>query len=265
MRTSKSSQKTELRAFIAEELARETFPEAVEFAEEIGRRPGVVAVLFYGSCLQRGTTEGMLDFYALTEGDGAYGQSKLIELAGRILPPNVYPETIDGIRAKVAVAPLSEFHRRMAVERRDTTFWARFCQRSALLWVADDAAREAAVESVASAVETASIWAERLSDGAEGAAAWRALFARTYRIEIRVEPPSRAADIVGAEPERWDALWPMTADVRAEAGPAGFRAWAARWWVGKALHLSRLAKGAATFEGGARYLIWKIRRHLKRS
>ena len=248
--------------FIAAELAEPTFPEAHAFAAEIGARPGVAAVLFYGSCLQRGTAEGMLDFYALTDGAVAYGQKGLIDWLGRRLPPNVYPETFSGLKAKVAVVSMDEFHRRMEARRLDTTFWARFCQRAALAWVRDDVARTEAAKAVASAAETAARWAAHLAPEESGADAWRALFARTYKIEIRVEKPGRAADIVGADAARFEELWRLTAPARDAAPDMG--SWALRWWVGKVLHVSRLLKAALTFEGGPRYLLWKIRRHRRR-
>ena len=245
--------------FIAAELSQPTFPEAHEFAAEIGKRPGVAAVLFYGSCLQRGTAEGMLDFYALTDAPKGYDQNSLIAWLGQRLPPNVYPETFLGMRAKVAVVTMDEFHRRMRAAGQDTTFWARFCQRAALVWARDDAARDAAAAAVAAAAETAAQWAAHLAPGAEGAAAWRALFAKTYKIEIRVEKPGRAADIVGADEARFEALWRLTAPARAAA--PHMSSWRLRWWSGKVLHVSRLLKAAFTFEGGPRYLLWKIRRH----
>lgn len=248
--------------FIAAELSEPSFPEAHAFAAEIGARPGVAAVLFYGSCLQRGTAEGMLDFYALTDGPGAYGQKGLIDWLGRRLPPNVYPETFSGLKAKVAVVALDEFHRRMAAGRLDTTFWARFCQRAALVWVRDNAVSAKVALSVATAAETAALWAAHLAPEESGADAWRALFARTYRIEIRVEKPGRAADIVGADTARFERLWDLASPARDAAAHMG--SWRARWWAGKVFHVSRLLKAALTFEGGPRYLLWKIRRHRRR-
>lgn len=248
--------------FIEAELSEPTFAEAHAFAAEIGARPGVAAVLFYGSCLQRGSAEGMLDFYALTDGPGGYGQKGLIDWLGRRLPPNVYPETFSDLKAKVAVVSTDEFFQHMTAQQLDTTFWARFCQRAALVWVRDDAARDAAVAAVARAAETASLWAAYLSPGVEGAAAWRALFAKTYKIEIRVEKPGRAADIVGSDEARFEALWELTAPSRKSAPRMG--SWRLRWWAGKILHVSRLLKAALTFEGGPRYLLWKIRRHRSR-
>ncbi len=253
-----------LKAFIADELARPTLPEAAAFAAEIGRRPGVVAVLFYGSCLQKQTTEGMLDFYALTDTPQPYGQSLLSAAANRALPPNVYPEHFNGLRAKVAVVPVKAFRDRMALSSLDTTLWARFSQRAAIVWTRDDAARDAAADAVAAAVETGAVWATRLNPGLSGPDAWRGLFARTYKVEFRVERPGRAADIVGTDEARFAALWPMTEAARRSAPEAPPFAWAFRWVWGKPLHVSRLIKAAFTFEGGPRYLLWKIRRHRRR-
>ena len=254
-----------LTAFIAAELSQPTMPEATAFAETLANRPGVIAILFYGSCLQRDTTEGMLDFYALTDGSPrAWGENRAIAAAGRVLPPNVYPIEWEGLRAKVAVVPLDQFAQRMTLTTWDTTFWARFCQRAALLWVKDNDTRHLVNNAAATGVQTASIWADRLSGTEKGAAAWRALFAKTYRVEIRVEPPSRAGDIVGVDEKRFVTLWDLTTSARAAAPHAALGAWPLRWWMGKVFHMSRLAKAAFTFEGGPRYLIWKIKRHLGR-
>lgn len=262
--TDRSAPDPALLAFIEEELARPTMPEATAFAAALAQKPGVVAVLFYGSCLQRNSLEGMLDFYVIADGPRPYGAGAAITAAGRLLPPNVYPETFSDLRAKAAVVSSAGFKARMAATSLDTTFWARFCQRAAILWARDDAARREAAIAVATAVETAAIWAARLAPDAEGADAWRALFARTYKVEFRVESPDRAADIVGADPERYETLWRLTQPARDAAPPAPPLGWAARWTLGKVFHVSRLAKAAFTFEGGPRYLLWKIRRHRKR-
>ncbi|MEM7544840.1 MAG: hypothetical protein AAF367_04820 [Pseudomonadota bacterium] len=254
----------DLQAFVTAELNQPTLAEATAFAASLGAKPGVAAVLFYGSCLQRGTTEGMLDFYALTDSILPYGQNRISAAANRILPPNVYPENFQALKAKVAVVPFDVFHQRMSLRSWDTTFWARFCQRTAIVWARDDAARAAAAQAVTTGVETAAIWAERLTPGTGGVAAWRGLFAKTYKVEIRVERPGRAADIVGADEDRFAELWPLTGDARAKAPPASSFGWTFRWLWGKPLHVSRLLKAAFTFEGGPQYLLWKIRRHRRR-
>ena len=78
---------------------------------------------------------------------------------------------------------------------------------------------------------------------------------------------STVRPIVPSRPEPSGSVRVVPSDAapaRTAAPAAASGAWPLRWWAGKALHLGRLAKGAFTFTGGARYLIWKIRRHRKR-
>ena len=247
---------------ISEELAQPVLPEVAEFAAQLGARPGVAAVLFYGSCLQKRTTEGLLDFYVLTDAPGAYGEGALRAWAGRRLPPNVYQERSGDLRAKVAVAAVKVFRARMSPARHDTTFWARFSQRAAIVWARDDAARAAAAAAVAAAVETGAVWAARLAPETTGPDAWRALYAATYGAELRVESAGRGGDIVSADEARFARLWPLTAGARAENRPhKAARAWAVRRRIGKVLNALRLIKAAFTFKGGLDYAIWKVERH----
>ena len=63
----------------------------------------------------------------------------------------------------------------------------------------------------------------------EGLTAWRALFTETYTIEIRPERKGRGGDIVGADEERFAALWPLTAPARGAAPEVDQNAWRWRW------------------------------------
>lgn len=252
----------DLRAVIAAELARPVIPEAKAFAEALSRRGGVAAVLFYGSCLQKETAEGLLDFYVLTDGRRPYGQGPVEAWAGRMLPPNVYHETLGDLRAKVAVVSLDEFRARMEPARLDTTFWARFCQRAALVWARDDAARDKAAAAVAAAVQTGAVWAGRLAPEMTGEDAWRALFSRTYGAELRVEQARRSQDIVAADAGRFNSLWRLTAPARAASPIVDAEAeWARRQRRGKLRNALRLVKAAFTFKGGLEYAVWKVERH----
>lgn len=240
--------------------------EAAAFIAALAARPGVAAVLFYGSCLQKSTAEGLLDFYVLTDTRRPFGQGALEAAAGRGLPPNVYHETLGQLRAKVAVIDIAAFAHRMRPETMDTSIWARFCQRAALPFARDEATRVAVVEAVASAVETGAIWAERLAGGAPAkptaAAAWRALFVATYGAELRPETVGRADAIVALDEERFAKLWDLTAAARACAPEVDTaREWAARRRRGKARNVARLAKAAFTFRGGLDYAVWKVERH----
>jgi hypothetical protein len=256
----------ELRDLIAEELDRPAGPEAEAMAARLAERPGVAAVLFYGARLRQGAGEGPLDFYLLTDSNTAYHGFGLSALANRLLPPNVYREVIDGpprIEAKVAVASLAAFRARMRPGAMDTTFWARFTQPVALVWARSPADREAVLDAVAAAVETAAWWAARLApETADADEIWRGLFRHTYGSELRVEGGGRARDLIAAAPERYRRLHRLLI----AGGPSGGRraaagAWRRRQIVGKIRNLARLTKAAFTYRGGFAYALAKVERH----
>jgi hypothetical protein len=256
----------ELRALIAEELGRPAGPEAEAMAARLAVRPGVAAILFYGARLREGAGEGPLDFYLLTDSNTAYHGFGMAALANRLLPPNVYHEVIEGsprIEAKVAAASLAAFRARMRPGAMDTTFWARFTQPVALVWVRSPADRETVLDAVVAAVETAAWWAARLApETADPDETWRNLFRHTYGSELRVEGGGRARDLIGAAPERYRHLHRLLI----AGSPAGDRKAAARAWhrrqvVGKIRNLARLTKAAFTYRGGIPYALAKVERH----
>ena len=215
----------ELRTLIAEELGRAASADADLMAARLAARPGVAAVLFYGARLRKGAGErsgeersggGPLDFYLLTESNTAYHGFGLSSLANRLLPPNVYHEVIEGpvrIEAKVAVATLAAFRARMRPGAMGTTMWARFTQPVALVWAQSPADREAVIDAVAAAVETAAWWAARLApESADADETWRALFRHTYGSELRVES-GRAHDLIAAAPQRYRHLHRLLIEV----------------------------------------------------
>lgn len=271
-------------AFVAEELARPMAPAVEAFAAEIAARGqgGVVAVLFYGSALRTGATDGLLDFYVLLDDLAAWDWSPAARRGAARLPPNVeYSETTAAgmtLRAKIAILSLDQFREHARAKSYDTTIWARFAQPTALVFARDEAARAAAAEAVAIAVRGAAWWAAHLGpEQAPAPAFWAALFARTYASELRVEGANRAGSIVDSAPERYAAILPLaweaegmpfardgetlapvlTPRQRADAE----RAWRRRKRIAKPLNLARLAKAAFTFSGGVDYLAWKIERH----
>ncbi|MEG3159821.1 hypothetical protein U1763_04845 [Sphingomonas sp. LB2R24] len=230
-----------------------------------------VGVLFYGSNLRTGATEGVLDFYVLTAGPPERGMWPTVSYREF----DLHGETL---RAKIATMRLATFAKAAAARTLDTTIWTRFVQPSALVWVRDpDTARQVA-EAIADAAKSAARFAAAL--GPESGTAdeyWRALFRQTYAAELRVERKGREGQILGFDPVRYAELLPLawTADgiaFRDEAGmlkpdlaPARHRAllqaWARRRRAGKPLNVARLVRAAFTFEGAARYGIWKVERH----
>jgi len=274
-----------LAAVIDGELQRSAPPAVAELAAQLAARaPGkVVAILFYGSALRSGALDGVLDFYVLLDDVGAWPAPRLARLANRLLPPNVsYVETGCGdstLRAKVAVLSLAQFGRGMQAASIDTTLWARFSQPSACVWARSDDDRAAVVAAVCRATATAAQWAAWLGPESGGALEfWRALYARTYGAELRVESALRSRELIDDGSERYTDLLPVAweslglafdADAGGELRPRlahrdrarAARRWALRRRLGKLINLLRLCKSAFTFDGAMDYVAWKIERH----
>jgi hypothetical protein len=256
---------------VAGTLAAPVSAPVAAFAAQLAGEAGAIAVLFYGSNLRTGLLEGVLDFYVLLPGAAE----------GGIWPRVSYHEWLHGgvtLRAKAATMTLSKFSEAAAGKLLDTTIWARFTQPAALVWSQDDAAAGEACEAIAAACTTAARLAAVLGPASGPAEAyWTALFRATYQAEFRVEAPGRERDILAVNAAHFDGLLPLAL----EAGGIAFarqgealapridkteRLAVLRWWthrrrMGKALNMLRLLKAATTFEGAARYAVWKVERH----
>ncbi len=235
-------------------------------AEDIARRHGgVMAVLFYGSCRRTGELSGLADLYVLYRGHRAFHGRKLPAVMNALLPPNVslasFPYGGETVRAKVAVMSVRQFGRRLHAGALDTTIWSRFAQPASLIYAQDDAARRLVVALLGDAIRTAVFWACRLAPSATTPAAlWEALFARTYRTELRAERQTQPQILYEANAGWFDAVFAaVSADSAAAWMPR--RHWLWRRMLGKPLNLLRLLKAAFTFENGADYIAWKIERH----
>ncbi len=256
---------------IAARLAAPVDPAVATFARALAEAAGARAVLFYGSNLRTGSLEGVLDFYVLLPGTRE----------AAIWPRVSYHEREhEGatLRAKVATMRLATFARAASGELADTTIWARFVQPSALVWTADEAAREEVIAALVAASATAARLAAALGP-ASGTAEeyWRALFRATYEAEFRVEKRGREDDILGVNAEHFAGLLPLALEAASIAPgqqgatltpqlPSAERARTLNWWkrrrrLGKPLNVLRLVKASTTFEGAARYAAWKIERH----
>jgi hypothetical protein len=267
------------------ELRGPTPPAVQALASQLATRGGdaTSAVLYYGSALRAESLEGVLDFYVLLDDVGAWPGSLLARTANRLLPPNVgYLESsVDGqvLRAKYAVLSVAQFNRKLDERALDTTIWARFCQPCLCVWARSEQDRAAVTASISHAVTTAAAWAVKLGPGnAAPADFWRALFARTYAAELRVEKSGRPQDIIGKNPERYAAMLPLA--LQASGIPFAITAqgelapglevaqreraqtrWRWRDRVGRPLNILRLLKAAFTFDGAMDYVVWKIERH----
>ncbi len=281
---------------VAERLARPAGEAGEAAARHIAARHGdaVRAVLFYGSCLRTGVIEDrILDFHVLvSDYRRAFPGRPLLALANRLLPPNVFYDECRWLprrgappivlRGKYNVLSLDALDRWVRRDCPNVTVWARFAQPMALALTADDTVRERVVGAARQAVLTTLAAVLPLcEEGADAADVWARAFDLTYAAELRSEPPGKGREIYRFDADYYDALfapalkalgWPCRTDpdaaggvrIRA-AGPRDSarerRRWRLRRLTGKVLSLLRLMKGAFTFDGGADYLVWKIRRH----
>lgn len=274
----------ELRALIDDELRRAVPPAVVTLAERLAARAqgGAAAVLFYGSALRDSALDGVLDFYVLVDRARDWPGPWLAACANRLLPPNVgyLEETVDGrsLRAKYAVMTVAQFRRAMSVQRLDTTLWARFSQPCICIHARSEADRLTMRDAVCDAVVAAAHWAAMLGPlRAAPIAYWRALYARTYAAELRVERSSRGADLLAHDGPRYARLLPLAWE---EGGLAFTTAldevapvlapdaraiaecrWRVRRRLGPLLNLLRLLKAALTFDNATDYVAWKVERH----
>ena len=282
---------TELCAEIEKRLFRSVPPSISVLTTELVERYGSAtqAVIFYGSCLQAGDPfAGIVDLYILVDSyRRAYG-ANIPALANRILPPNVYyHETrFEGrtIRTKYAVLSVKQFRRGCSMKWFHSYFWARFCQPSAVTFLAGDNIRNFIVHGMATSVTT---FLKRtvpcICTDQAGWLTWEEIWFRglmmSYSAELRPERPERIRRILRADSawfkavtgpglqalgnnvsvansgNAWQIKSPPIACWKCRA------AWLVRKIQGKLLSVLRLAKASFTFSGGVDYIVWKIERH----
>jgi len=260
-----------IEGMVAEELAAAVPPpvEAVAAAARERHGPGILAVLFYGSCYRDGRDEGgLVDLYLLAESYRAVHRHPSARLANALLPPNVYyvdaPFEGRRVRAKYALVSLPQFLRLTGERTFNPYFWARFAQPTGLVWVHDPDVRAQIRRALVQAIVTTYRAARPLvGDRPDPLAVWQRAFLESYRTELRVEKPERARQIVEHFRERYLRLSGILGRLPAvSVGPAACRRrWRLRRVQGKLLSVLRLLKAAFTFRGGAEYLAWKIERH----
>ncbi len=280
----------DLAELVGAELNRPAPPAAALLAERIRERHGAAtaAVVFYGSCLRRQTSEGVLDFYALVDSYRAAYASRLLATANALLPPNVfYLEARCGnerVRAKVAVVSLTDFARGAAGRSLRSGIWARFCQPALAAHLRDGAARAALIDALVESHLTAVGKATPLLPEGERLAweeLWQRVFRETYAGEMRPEAADSIEKLYTADPARYDragaaALRELSERApdahRAEILEGGFRIERSpggrsrigsrlRRLLAKTAYAAQLLKTAFTFGDWLPYALWKLERH----
>lgn len=249
---------------------------AKEVAEKLGA--SVAAQLLYGSCLWRGTTEGVPDFFVFVDRYDEVYPRLAPRLANRWLAPNVYPlfdpEHPGQLRAKYSVFSVADLERATDFRCLHSFLWARLCQPTAFVTLRDDTSEAAVVRAAARSVTTLlSLGLARAPAGGgdpEISSLWAAGFDATYRAEWRFERRTRSLELLDSDPRYYRGVGEAGLERLRKSGrgdPADrevLRKWAIRRRTGKALAALRLAKNAALFGDFLPYALWKMERHTGR-
>lgn len=275
--------------FIAAELAQPVSPEAHALADRVREIYGdqVRAILFYGSCLRKGSDpDSVLDLYVLVDRYRSVYQNPLLVVANTILPPNVFyleAECLGRVvRSKYAVLSRSDLLRSTLSATFEPYFWARFAQPCALVYAVDQAVADEVAGALAQAVRSFFLsGVSSLRERFRASELWMSTLGQTYRCEVRAERAAAPDALYLAAPERYDevarlGLPLLPYPVAAETGSDGLiwtvelPAWKRRvapcvWGLrrlhGKIRFLLRLLRNGLIFEGGVDYVLWKIERH----
>jgi hypothetical protein len=256
---------SELRQLVDGELSEPVDPRVSAVAAAIaGKHGGATrAVLFYGSCLRERELEGLvLDFYLIVSDYRTAYAKRWLAAANRLIPPNVFYFEHRGLASKYAVLSEADFAHECSPEAWTVSTAARFAQPSRLVWSADDAAAERTIDIVSRAAPTLLGWTLSVArPDVSILDLWKRAFQLTFGAELRAERSDRSAQIVDADPGRYERFGKVAR--RLAGNPRGG---GRRWWRGKQRHgklysVARLAKASLTFSGGADYIAWKINRH----
>lgn len=240
-----------------------------EVAERICQRFGsrVAGVLAYGSCLRDSSPEEtLIDMYVLLHKAADVSTNLLSQAACRVLPPNVYyGEYKFGertFRAKYAAMSLQSFAANMTASAMTPYFWGRFSQPSRVVYVADETCRQVIISALARACRTMFHECLKLAEAGDDALMMleRGLKA-SYATELRAERIDRPKSLLTSNRLYYQELADLVLGPDFRAAANGNANWKTRIVVGKLMSISRLIKAGFTFDGGAEYVAWKVRRH----
>jgi len=260
-----------LGAFVAHELAGSVQPAARAMAnalkDDFNGSP--VAVLYYGSCLRTGETDGLiLDFYVIVP-DYKSAHNNIFSRAGNaLIPPNVYYREIKDkagtVRAKVAVLSLADFERRVEGRTLNVSVWARFAQPSRLVYARSKDIQSKIEAAVETAVKTMVREVLPQAPAKTPEALWVSALGRTYGAELRSEGPEKAKELYDLNKDYFKTVTPLALEALSGGALRGAGAQRRKWFFrtlnGKVVSLFRLIKAMFTFQGGIDYLAWKIKR-----
>ncbi|QCE33863.1 hypothetical protein FAI40_00065 [Acetobacteraceae bacterium] len=249
------------------------------FAQEIANKckKPPIGIIFYGSQISKLDPDGLMDFYLILESLKDFQQNKLLFLGNIFLPPNIYFMKHGNSRAKVACMTLAQLQKRTQVKSLDTTIWARFSQPVYLAWVRDERSEHLLNSQICNSIYTASLWSAALGKTCGKVDDYlRDLYTNTFKTEIRVESKDRISSLIERNIKRYQEYLPIAwkdcslpfeqkNDVFYPRIDSQRNLFLRRWRIirlwGKIQNALRLLKAGMSFNGGADYIRWKVRRH----
>jgi hypothetical protein len=161
------------------------------------------------------------------------------------------------------VLALDDLARLTSARTFEPYFWARFAQPCALVFAADDEARETVVAALAGAVTTfVGLAAALAGPGADARALWTAGWRATYRAEVRPERAGAVETLWANDTARYERITALALPTLPPgAADRPTWTWPLRRVHGKTRFLLRILRNALIFEGGVDYVLWKIQRH----
>lgn len=273
--------------------------EAARAIEERGG-PSTRAIVFFGSRKTQARPDAWsaYDFFVIVEryrpfydalrAHGALRRpSALVAALNRPLPPNQIglcvgePGEPGGrtARVKCAVVSSAAFTRETSAARRDHFFLGRLCQQTEVVFAADEAGRDLAVEALASAHALTYTWVRPwLPERFDVGTFCRTFLRVSYSAEIRPEPDGRAEALWEAQSDYLSAVYgvllrellvggelvlhaPDTYGLARAAGSGERLRLSAYFWLSKIRATLRWAKYVVTFDDWLDFILRKATRH----
>ena len=240
----------------------------------------ICGILLYGSGLwdtdATPAAERIWDFHILVDHLKDFDRRLWPQLAGVVLPPNVYYKEIeiDGhvYGCKCNVMSLRQFEKQCSGRVVTPHIWARFAQPSRLVYHRMGQDKKNIAAAIAMAVGTFHKFAlsycgaeSQISKIRDGRYIWHVGLGQTYSLELRSERPGRVDKIIDAAPDNFATrtqLWLKSQEgqeTHLKKHPPAFDT--PKRVFKKFIAFLRIIKSATTFDGGVDYALWKISRH----
>jgi len=271
-----------LHEFLLEETAFGVNEDVRHLTGTLQKRPGVRAVIFYGSGLwKEAGNDTVYDFYVIVDSHRAFDDKRILAWAGSILPPNVYYEEVlfreKTLRCKLAVLTWAQFLRAARGRNFTPHIWARFSQPCRILHARTEADKRQLVDAFASSILCFHQRALIITEEPTLETLWVQGLRSTYADELRSEKPGWIRNIYQASRHSFDTrsrlALPLVGDKAylsesglVKTGISPFKKHLCRLAIygvrpmRKAVVLTRFIKAAFTFSGGLDYARWKIER-----